>query len=369
MKPSMAISSVFGNPLDPKTWSGAPANVAKELGKLGTKIEGICSRLSEPEKAVIAVSDILAGYGRPINSEQIMRGRRSRRLLARRTERKARSLGVHHILHTGTFDLAVGRSPDMKHYLYCDHTWDLTRRHHIDVPLYNERTMAAFDQAEREALSGLSHIFTFGDYVRKNLIDHYRVPAHRVTAVGSGMGNIKPYDKPKDYSRNHLLFVAKHLWKAKGGELLLEAFNTARHQVSDLKLTIVGGPDRPLYLYNVRVWDKLPWLQLQGLYRDATLLVQPMLNDPWGQVYLEAMVSRTPVMGLNRNGLPELTNNGQHGFLVEQADPTALADAIVDALSDPARLERMAKSAQDFATNYSWAKAAHEIDNYLKARS
>ena len=48
----------------------------------------------------------------------------------------------------------------------------------------------------------------------------------------------------------------------------------------------------------------LPWDELQRLFREATLLVQPMLNDPWGQVYLEAMVSRTPVMGLAATACP-----------------------------------------------------------------
>jgi len=87
-----------------------------------------------------------------------------------------------------------------------------------------------------------------------------------------------------------------------------------------------------------------------------------MLNDPWGQVYLEAMVSRTPVMGLNRNGLPELVDGGRHGFLVDRADPSALAEAIVSAVSDPKRLESMAARAQRHVLeNYSWGRVAERI--------
>ena len=99
----------------------------------------------------------------------------------------------------------------------------------------------------------------------------------------------------------------------------------------------------------------LPWDELQRLYRESTLLVQPMLNDPWGQVYLEAMVSRTPVMGLARNGLPELVDGGRHGFLVDRADPQSLAEAILSALSDPHRLESMAERAQAYVlATHSW---------------
>ena len=362
---TIAITSAFGDPLDPRTWSGAPANLAMALMRKGTTVEGIAPRMSLFEKAAIAAFDMVTGVGRPINTEHILRGRFSRSRLARRTEQAACQLGLRSVLHTGTFDLSVDRNPSLKHYLYCDHTWDLTRRYHRDVPKYNAQAMDEFERAEREALMGLSHIFTFGQYVRDNLIEHYGVLPHRVTAVGSGMGQIEPYYGSKDYSKNHLLFVAKHLWEAKGGELLLEAFDIARHQISDLKLTIVGGPDRPLYLYNVRVWDNMPWRALQSLYRDATLLVQPMYNDPWGQVYLEAMASRTVVMGLRRNGLPELTGNGVHGFMVDKPEPLALAKAIVAACANPKRLEKMADKAQGFAAQYTWAKTAEQIDEVI----
>src|SRR5262249_62203363 len=125
-----------------------------------------------------------------------------------------------------------------------------------------------------------------------------------------------------------------------------------------LALTVVGDErSRPFVpaVPGISFRSHLPWAELQHLFRASTLLVQPMLNDPWGQVYLEAMVSRTPVMGLARNGLPELADQGHHGFVVDRAEPQALADAIVCALSDPGRLERMADRAQRYVLGpHSW---------------
>jgi glycosyltransferase involved in cell wall biosynthesis len=322
--------------------------------------------MSRFEKLGVAARDMIGGLGRPVSTEQVLRGRRSRRRLAAQVAEQASRIGARHVLHTGTFDLpACDLAAGVKHYLYCDHSWALTRAHHIDVCRYNKRAMTAFDQAEREALDGLAHVFTFGGYVRDNLIAHYGLPPEKVTAVGSGMGAIEPHDGPKNYDKPALLFVAKHLFKAKGGLLLLEAFDQAHRRRPDLSLTIVGDErsrafvgDRP----GVTLHAHLPWERLQQLYRESTLLVQPMLNDPWGQVYLEAMVSRTPVMGLNRNGLPELVDGGRHGFLVDRADPSALAEAIVSAVSDPGRLERMAATAQRHVLqNYSWGRVAERI--------
>jgi glycosyltransferase involved in cell wall biosynthesis len=363
----VAITSVFGNPRELRTWSGAPANVASALERLGVTVQAIQPSISRLAKARIALVDMMAGRGRPLTGEQVLRSLATRRRLAAQVDEEAERLGVEHVLHTGTLDLLPPRErrSNTRHYLYCDHTWALSSTHHPLVSRYTGRARRAFEQAERLSLSGLAHVFTFGRYVRENMIAHYGLSPDRVTAVGSGMGAIEPWRGPKDYSRPALLFVAKHLFQAKGGVLLLEAFRIARQKRDDLTLTIVGDERSRRFvppLRGVTFRAHLPWEELQRLYRDSTLLVQPMLNDPWGQVYLEAMASRTPVMGLARNGLPELVDGGRHGFLVDRAEPEALAGAIVCALSDPERLERMAAAAQRYVLGtHTWDRVAERI--------
>jgi len=362
----VAVSCVFGNPRDLRSWSGAPANVSNAMERLGVTVEAIHPRLGKMAKLGVALHDMLSGYGRPISSEQVLRSLRARRRMAHEVARQADALGVRHVLHTGTLDLpACDLVRGTRHYLYCDHSWALARRHHVHASRFTGKALEAFEATEREALAGLSHVFTFGAYVRDNLIAHYGLPADRVTAVGSGMGAIEPWFGPKDFSRPALLFVAKHLFQAKGGMLLLQAFAEARRHRPDLKLTIVGDERSRAFVDGqpgVELRAHLPWMELQNLYRQSTLLVQPMLNDPWGQVYLEAMVSRTPVMGLYRNGLPELVDGGRHGFLVDRAEPTALAEAILSALSEPRRLESMASAAQRHVIgSYSWDRVAEQI--------
>jgi len=363
----VAITSVFGNPRELRTWSGAPANVAAALERLGVVVESIQPQIGRMAKARIALVDMMAGRGRPLNGEQVLRSLATRRMLAAQVDEAAQRLGVQHVLHTGTLDLLPSAEAhgSTRHYLYCDHTWALASAHHPLASRYTDRARCAFEHAERQSLSGPAHVFTFGRYVRDNLIAHYGLAPDRVTAVGSGMGAIEPWRGLKDYSRPNLMFVAKHLFRAKGGVLLLDAFRIARERRDDLTLTIVGDERSRAFVPSQRGVNfraHLPWEELQQLYRDTTLLVQPMLNDPWGQVYLEAMLSRTPVMGLARNGLPELVDGGRHGFLVDRADPQALAEAILCALSDPPRLERMASAAQRYVLGtHSWDRVAERI--------
>jgi len=362
----VAITCVFGEPRNPKAWSGAPNNLAGALERLGITVESIYPRLPRISRLAVAARYLARGYGWPAAGEQIRRAAPSRRAHARRAAHLAARLGVRHVLHTGAFDLpACDLSSGIKHYLYCDHTWALALRHRPDARPLDARALAEYERLEREAYHGLEHVFTFGSYVRDDLIEHYELPPERVTVVGSGMGAIQPFHGAKDYARPELLFVAKHLFMAKGGALLLDAFAIAAQARPDLRLTIVGDersrrfvPAHP----NIILRAHMPWHELETLYREATLLTQPMLNDPWGQVYLEALASRTPVVGLRRNGLPEILAGGRHGFLVDDADPRALAAAILDALSDPDRLARMGQDGQQHVLSaYSWERVAARI--------
>jgi glycosyltransferase involved in cell wall biosynthesis len=362
----IAITSVFGHPSDPKTWSGAPRNLGRALEELGIVVEGISPRISRPRRLVLAARYVAAGYGRLRRTEQLLRAGPARRRHARQIADCVSRTDIRHVLHTGTLDLpALDLARGIKHYLYCDHNWLLSLRHRPDASAFTAKAVADFERLEKESFAGLEAIFTFGTYVRDHIVQHYGMPPERVIAVGSGMGSIEPFRGPKDFSRPRLLFVAKHLFEAKGGLLLLDAFHIALRRRPDLLLTIVGDQRSRAFVPrhpNIVFHDHLPWPELQKLYHEAALLTQPMLNDPWGQVYLEALVSRTPVLGLERNGLPEITGGGSYGFLVKSAKPQSVADAIVDAAGDPDRLARMADDGQRHVlANYSWDRVAERI--------
>lgn len=368
----LAITSVFGDPLEPSTWSGAPHNVAQELRALGVEMSSIHARTRRRHEIWDALQHFVTLGGRPLNREALMRAPLARDRRARATVEAARRLGVHGVLHTGTFDLPNrGGGDDIAHYLYCDHTWDLALRHRPEAGDPRSYRNTRFDELERESYASARHIFCFGDYVRGNLIERYGVAPDRVTTVGSGMGRIHPYHGPKDYAHGHLLFIAKHLFVEKGGLLALKAFRLARRRRPDLRMIVVGN-DRWRAMVGqetgVRVLGHVPWATLEELIRSSALLLQPMFGDPWGQVYLEALASRTPVIGLKRNGLPEITEDGRHGFLVTIPDPVVLAETIVDAMSDADRLARMGEGGQRHVLdNYSWARVARVICETIRA--
>jgi glycosyltransferase involved in cell wall biosynthesis len=98
---------------------------------------------------------------------------------------------------------------------------------------------------------------------------------------------------------------------------------------------------------------------LQTLFDDARLFAMPALNEPWGLVYLEALATRTPILGLRRHAFPEISGNGRFGIIVEEANADAVGEALIAALADPARLERLGGDGQEHClATYSWDHVA-----------
>ena len=115
-----------------------------------------------------------------------------------------------------------------------------------------------------------------------------------------------------------------------------------------------------IFFVGWRGHDELP----EGL-ACSDVFVAPSLNEPFGQVYLEAMACGLPVIA-TRSGGPLSFVNVEHGkpngWLPEPDDVDALADAIVEAVNDvAARRERAANAYEQIRAEYSWHHLAERF--------
>ena len=81
-----------------------------------------------------------------------------------------------------------------------------------------------------------------------------------------------------------------------------------------------------------------------GWLRQVDLLVVPSDTvDANPRVIPEAYAAGVPVLAFDGGGIPELIDHGVTGLLVKQHTPEALAEAILDAVADPQRLNKIAE--------------------------
>ena len=175
-----------------------------------------------------------------------------------------------------------------------------------------------------------------------------------------------------------LLFVGRYL-DFKRVPLLVRAYARARPRFeSPAPLLIWGGSpgewegEHPytvarelavdgVFFSGWRGHDELPL----GL-SCADVFVAPSVDEPFGQVFLEAMSCGLPVITTRTGGPLSFVNTvagKPNGWLVEPDDVDALADALVEAVNDDAaRKERADHAKQQIRGGYSWRALAGRFD-------
>jgi starch synthase len=72
-------------------------------------------------------------------------------------------------------------------------------------------------------------------------------------------------------------------------------------------------------------------------------------------IILEAMLAGTPVVASAKGGIPEVVEDGVTGRLVSWGDEARLHDALLEALSDPAKAASWAERARaGIMPDFSW---------------
>jgi len=162
------------------------------------------------------------------------------------------------------------------------------------------------------------------------------------------------------------------LVRQKSVEVLLEAFRHLRQNGVDAHLLVIGdGQDRSrlealshgLGLTDHVIWagiltgqDLVDHVAAADVFASAsTTEVQPL-------VFLEAMALGLPAVGVNAGGVPEIVRQGANGFIVEPANPRALAAGMGTLLLDAGRRERMGEYARESVRTYDAERVVEDFE-------
>jgi glycosyltransferase involved in cell wall biosynthesis len=161
--------------------------------------------------------------------------------------------------------------------------------------------------------------------------------------------------------RPRALFVGV-LERYKNVDGLAAAWRLAALRVPDAHLVVVGsGRERATIerlvadLPSQTTWHaRLPQDEIARELDRSTVLVLPSRSEGLPRIVMESFARARAVVGARAGGIPDIVADGVNGLLVAPEDPAALADALVEVLSDHALQERLAKGARSSAET--WTK-------------
>ena len=270
-------------------------------------------------------------------------------------------------------------------------------KHELDIPLIMtfhtlERVKAhTFEGESEERAKQEAAIFACADAVlasceveAEQIVRFYDASPSRVHVVPLGVQHafFAPGYRPQarralgiDPDATMLLFVGR-LQALKGVDLALETLIELRNRGRNALLAIIGGPSgsdgrETLTRLHARVAqagviNEVSFVAPQAhellstWMRAADVTLVPSRSESFGLVALESSGCGTPVVASDVGGLKTLIEPGVNGFLIEERDPSAWADA-VELTLDVEHSTAMSTGAVLLARSYTWRAAAESL--------
>ncbi|HSA56355.1 MAG TPA: glycosyltransferase family 4 protein [Gemmatimonadaceae bacterium] len=199
------------------------------------------------------------------------------------------------------------------------------------------------------------------------------IPRALIRVIYCGIDSAWYTPDPTARAPQPLFVYLGRLKKYKRVDLILRAF--ARAAIPGATLEIAGAGDHREGLERLArsldLGDRAKFLGRISepakltLLRRAWALAFTSPKEGWGITNLEAAACGTPVVASDSPGIRESVRDGETGYLVPHGDVDALTAAMRRLAADRTRVETLGRQGRDFATTFTWDRAATETAAHL----
>jgi glycosyltransferase involved in cell wall biosynthesis len=241
---------------------------------------------------------------------------------------------------------------------------------------FDERRAQEALNYERRVASRMDRVFVMGDYLAESFEKDIGVDRRRIVNIshGANLDDLPEVDSGKDYGSQEVLFVAVE-FERKGGHVLLPAFQRVRRLLPNSVLHVLGARGEPppsLPLDGVR-WHGFMRKEvpeeaaiITDLYRRCSVFVLPSFYEPFGISVSEAMLYGLAPVITGDWGVAEKVVPGVSGLHVKAGDEDALAEALHQLLSDPAKNAAFGAAARERGLErFTWPSVVKRMGNAL----
>jgi glycosyltransferase involved in cell wall biosynthesis len=366
------IAVGFGDPLSHKTFSGYSRHLflaMREICKVAGYLSSQCLRISDICDGYVDFGPLRYLRKPTISSKWLWSPKTVQRFSQRFQEKLAQFDEKIPILQVGTH--VYPHNTNRKFYCITDMTVKQAAPHkgYLAGRLESEEVLKAIS-VQRKLFHSYEKIFVLCDWTRKSVVNDYGCSPEKVITVGAG-ANMSPLEPAENKYGSHQILFVGYDWVNKGGPLLLEAFRIIKQKFPDASLNIVGC--RPKISEDgVRVFGRLSknkfseMNELEKLYKIANCFCIMSEVDAFPNVLLEAQITQTPVVALDRGSRSEAVENGVTGILVKQSSAADVGAAIARIFSDRTTAQQMGHAGKKFVLErFTWPKVVEKILSHI----
>ncbi len=315
----------------------------------GLRAAGLNARLwilIEPDKPVQDYVDRAQALGVPVERLIIHRDLDPalwRRLVTQL--RAARPAIVHtHLLHADLYGITAARRAHVPYVVSSRHNDDRFRRK-LPIRLLNRWLWRQTDAgiAISDAIRQFS-ITVEGVSPDRIHTVHYGLDPASIQAPPDARAQLRaalnlPDDAPIMGSVCRLIEQKGLIYGLRGFAQIADQFSNAHYVIAGDGLL---RAELEAAAQSLNLADRVHFLgwrsDARTIFAALDLLLAPSLWEGFGLVFLEAMALGVPILSTCVSAIPEVVIDGETGWLVPPHDPDAIAAALREALSDPARL-------------------------------
>jgi glycosyltransferase involved in cell wall biosynthesis len=217
-------------------------------------------------------------------------------------------------------------------------------------------------------------IITVSEYTASQIERRLGVERSRIAICPPGAPAWAPIDRP---SPNGPILFMGTIEPRKNVGMLLRAYGHLLHRQPAAPPLVLAGRVAPSCQHLLRELESAPLAghvrtagyvsgaERERLFREASMLVLPSLDEGFGMPALEAMSVGVPVVASNRGALPEVI--GDAGLLVDAEDPEGLAAAMARLLAEPELACRLSEAGKARASRFTWKASAGTLASAYRA--
>lgn len=247
------------------------------------------------------------------------------------------------------------------------------RRGYLWSKLTSTLVKAAFTRANL--------IWATSDFTRSEIIDLLNIAPSRVKVIPEGLNPIFFQAKPKPRGSEPIKrFLYYGAWSPSKG--LFDALDAlgqvAAKGFRNWEFRVAGWGNKKVVLHSIRENGIIDQVKLLGrldhpglvkVMEWAQVAILPSYIESFGLAVAETLASGTPVIAYDTSAVSEIIENGRTGWLVPLKRTDLLAQAVVNAINNPAKTHQMGISGREkIAKRFSWPHTIQLMMNDLLRR-